>query len=175
MCTLCPAFEKDRTLDRFIPRKRITIPNAPEEAFVISSGTCSFIKISPSVFAIPFLPVNSPRFFLERVPFIRHRRTARIVHVAVTSPFFRVTTSHFSSDPVRGRFNEPASNWRITISVYLKRRDNNAKSFRNALQGIFPLIAMTSLCILLAFRMTKRNGYQSVRETAAALQSPGLG
>lgn len=57
------------------PQKRITIPNAFEEAFVISSGTCSFIKISRSVFAIPFLPMNSP-LSLEYVPFNRQLRTA---------------------------------------------------------------------------------------------------
>lgn len=57
------------------PQKRITIPNAFEEAFVISSGTCSFIKISRSVFAIPFLPMNS-LLSLEYVPFNRQLRTA---------------------------------------------------------------------------------------------------
>lgn len=87
LCIHRVPFQRDRILGRFIPQKRITIPNAFEEAFVISSGTCSFIKISRSVFAILFLPMNS-LLSLEYVPFNRCLRTTYNVHGAVRPCIF---------------------------------------------------------------------------------------
>lgn len=101
LCIYRVPFQRDRILSRFIPQKRITIPNASEEAFVIPSGTCSFIKISRSVFAIPFPPMDS-LLSAEYVPFNRRPRTVQCTRCAVCPPFFPVTLLHFSYDPLRG-------------------------------------------------------------------------